>query len=368
MIKPRASDLNGLPAEAALLGRDQELRLLCDFLGRVCGSGSALLLTGGAGIGKTALLDAAARAAADKGMLVLRAAGSEFESDLGFAALNQALIPVLEYVVRLGASHREALAIALGLREGKAADRLVISTAVLLLLCRVAAECPVLLIVDDLPWVDAASAAVLTFVVRRLAGSKVGFLGAMRSDVHDIFGPHDLPRRSVPPLGARASAELLDHRFPDLAGLARTRLLAEARGNPLAILEPPASRSRRQPLRQTADRAPYRDDASEAATAPPREVQPRPAQTDLGRQLAGSAVGQATVIVSLPLTPQERQVALMAASGLTNKQIGQRLFMSHRTVGAHLYHVFPKLGVKTRAGLRDALSSRANVEPAPQGT
>jgi DNA-binding NarL/FixJ family response regulator len=55
------------------------------------------------------------------------------------------------------------------------------------------------------------------------------------------------------------------------------------------------------------------------------------------------------------LTPQEREIAQLAAHGLTNKQIGQRLYLSHRTVAAHLYRVFPKLGITTRAALRDAL-------------
>jgi DNA-binding CsgD family transcriptional regulator len=56
------------------------------------------------------------------------------------------------------------------------------------------------------------------------------------------------------------------------------------------------------------------------------------------------------------LTPQEREVALLAASGLTNKQIGERLYLSHRTVGSHLHRIFPKLGITTRAALRDALA------------
>jgi DNA-binding CsgD family transcriptional regulator len=57
------------------------------------------------------------------------------------------------------------------------------------------------------------------------------------------------------------------------------------------------------------------------------------------------------------LTPQELEIAELAAVGLSNKQIGQRLFLSHRTVGAHLYQIFPKLGVTSRAALRDALAS-----------
>ena len=57
------------------------------------------------------------------------------------------------------------------------------------------------------------------------------------------------------------------------------------------------------------------------------------------------------------LTPQEREIALLAASGLTNKQIGERLYLSHRTVGFHLHRLFPKLGINSRAALRDALAS-----------
>jgi DNA-binding CsgD family transcriptional regulator len=65
------------------------------------------------------------------------------------------------------------------------------------------------------------------------------------------------------------------------------------------------------------------------------------------------------------LTPQERQVAELAATGLTNKQIAERLFVSHRTVGAHLYQIYPKLGISSRAALRDALSEQEGTVPAP---
>jgi DNA-binding CsgD family transcriptional regulator len=67
-----------------------------------------------------------------------------------------------------------------------------------------------------------------------------------------------------------------------------------------------------------------------------------------------------------PLTPQEREIAMLAATGLSNKEIGQRLFMSHRTVGAHLYQIFPKLGITSRAALRDALADLP--EPGKPGT
>ena len=57
------------------------------------------------------------------------------------------------------------------------------------------------------------------------------------------------------------------------------------------------------------------------------------------------------------LSPQELQIARMAAAGLTNREIGERLYLSHRTVGSHLYRIFPKLGVTSRAQLRDALAA-----------
>ena len=65
------------------------------------------------------------------------------------------------------------------------------------------------------------------------------------------------------------------------------------------------------------------------------------------------------------LTPHEREIASLAAGGLTNKQIGERLFLSPRTVSTHLYRIFPKLGVSSRAGLRDALQRLAESSAAP---
>jgi DNA-binding CsgD family transcriptional regulator len=228
-------------ASAALVGRDGELDQLARFLDEVAARGRALLLTGDAGFGKTALLEATAATASDRGLVVLRATGSEFEAELSFAALNQLLFPVLPHIEELGQAHRDALSVALGLSQGTAADQLVVSTAVLLLLCRVAADSPVLLVVDDLPWLDRASAAIISFVVRRLGGTRIGFLGAVRDDDGDFFGPHDLPRQPVAPLGEQAARTLMDLHFPALADPVRARLLAESQGNPLAILELPAA-------------------------------------------------------------------------------------------------------------------------------
>jgi DNA-binding CsgD family transcriptional regulator len=71
----------------------------------------------------------------------------------------------------------------------------------------------------------------------------------------------------------------------------------------------------------------------------------------------GLSIGRPEVAGPLSLTPQQREIAMLAAAGLTNKQIGERLFLSHKTVATHLYQLFPKLGIGCRAGLRDALKN-----------
>ena len=67
--------------------------------------------------------------------------------------------------------------------------------------------------------------------------------------------------------------------------------------------------------------------------------------------------GAPGIAESASLTPLDRQIADLAAAGLTNKQIGERLYLSHRTVAAHLYQIFPRLGITSRAALRDALDA-----------
>jgi DNA-binding CsgD family transcriptional regulator len=78
----------------------------------------------------------------------------------------------------------------------------------------------------------------------------------------------------------------------------------------------------------------------------------------------GVSLGHAYGLGPRSLTPQEWQIAQLAAAGLTNKQIGERLFLSHRTVAAHLYRLFPRLGITSRAALRDALGESVREQPA----
>ena len=234
-----------------LVGRGDELELIDSLLGGARdGSGSRLILSGGPGVGKSALLDAAAVRGAASGMRVLRASGVECEAEIAFSALHQLIYPLRKDVERIAEQHRGALRRVLDLAHVGLTDS---ATAVLALLAEVAAERPVLVIVDDVAFVDRASATVLGFVVRRMAHVPIAFLAAGRGSADGLLQQVRIPERLVEPLAAEAAGELLDLRSPGLAGPVRRRLLADAAGNPLAVLELPAAltdhqRNGRDPL------------------------------------------------------------------------------------------------------------------------
>jgi DNA-binding CsgD family transcriptional regulator len=224
-----------------IIGRDDELRELHDFIDRLRIQGQPLLLSGEAGVGKTILLDAAARYARAQGYRVVHAAGVEFEADVSYAALHLVLQPLLGELENLTTWYRDALTTALGLREGARSDQLVLTNALLALLAAAASSAPLLLIVDDLPWIDRASSAVLGFVARRLGQLPVGLLTASRTDEKSFLGQVGLPTRHVPPLTDAAASALLASRYPAMSPRVRQRLLTQAQGNPLALLELPAA-------------------------------------------------------------------------------------------------------------------------------
>ena len=225
-----------------LAGRDRDLTVIRAFLSEAAADGAALLVSGEPGMGKTTLLNASADTAAADGWRVLRGAGVQFGAKPGFSGLAELLSPLSAEFAQLSELHQNALAVALSRSDGVAADRLVLSTAVLAVLRAAAAARPLMVIVDDLPWLDRPSATVLAFAARRLSGSRVGLLAAARPGEHDVWGG-GLPVRELEPLSDEAAAELIDRRFPDLTAHVRDRVLTVAGGNPLALTELPASLS-----------------------------------------------------------------------------------------------------------------------------
>jgi len=195
----------------------------------------ALVVRGEAGVGKSALLEYAVGAAAD--MRVARAAGVESEMELAFASLHLLCVPLLDRLEGLPAVQRDALGVALGLREGGPPDAFLVGVAVLTLLAEVAEERPLLCVVDDAQWLDRASAQVLAFAARRLLAEPVGLVFAAREPGGQFRGLADLEVRGLPDQDARVLLRSVV-RFR-LDEQVRDRILAEANGNPLALLELP---------------------------------------------------------------------------------------------------------------------------------
>jgi DNA-binding CsgD family transcriptional regulator/tetratricopeptide (TPR) repeat protein len=219
-----------------LHGRRSEREALGRLLAAVRGGQSRVLVVcGEAGVGKTALLESAIGSASGVG--VLRAVGVESEMELAFAALQQLCAPLLGRLDRLPVPQRDALGVAFGLRAGDAPDRFLVGLAVLSLLAEVAEEQPVLCVVDDAQWLDRASAQALVFVARRLLAESVALVLVTREPGEDLEG---LPRLAVEGLGDGDARALLGSvlRVP-LDERVRERIVAETRGNPLALLELP---------------------------------------------------------------------------------------------------------------------------------
>ncbi|MBV8219730.1 MAG: AAA family ATPase, partial [Solirubrobacterales bacterium] len=200
------------------------------------GMSGALVLRGEAGIGKTTLLEYAAACAAD--LQVSRVVGVEAEMELGFAALHQLVLPFLPGLEQLPPPQRDALACALGLACGNAPDGFLVALAALTLLGNAAAERPVLCAVDDVQWLDQASAAVLAFVARRLVTGGIGMLFAIRDPAERRVALDGVPELTLPGLPDREARELL----ASVSGVpvnprVGERIVAETRGNPLALVE-----------------------------------------------------------------------------------------------------------------------------------
>jgi DNA-binding CsgD family transcriptional regulator len=232
-------------ASPVLVGRNRECATIDELLeGALAGESGSLIVRGEPGIGKSALLDYAA-ARADE-MQLLTTAGVEAEADLAFAGLYGLLRPILGRLCELPELQANALSGALGLAPSTGSDRFLVSAAVLGLLAEAAEEGPVLCLVEDAHWLDTPSAEALVFTARRLGAERVAIMFAVREGEARTFEGRGLPELFVEGLGDEDALALLAIRSSEIASSVRERLLAEAAGNPLALLELPAALSEEQ--------------------------------------------------------------------------------------------------------------------------
>src|SRR3954447_19684071 len=222
----------------SLRGRSHECGVLDRLIQEVSsGRSGAVVLRGEPGIGKTALLDYAVESAS--GLTVVRSVGVQSEMELPFAALHQLSAPMLHRLDRLPGPQRDALGTAFGLSAGPAPDRFLVGLAVLGLLAEVAEEGPLVCVIDDAQWLDRASAQALAFVARRLVAESVGVIFAVRAggEGRDVAGLRELVVEGLGDDDARTLLASVIRR--PLDERVRERIVAETRGNPLALLELP---------------------------------------------------------------------------------------------------------------------------------
>ena len=227
---------------AHLLGRDACLELIDRLIGEIEDAGAALLLSGEPGIGKSALLNVARHRAEARGISVVTMTGILAEVHLPFAALELALRPLMKRVKLLPPRQQSALLAAFGIRDAAAPpDIFLVGLATLSLLTESAARKPILLIADDIQWLDQATYDVLAFVVRRLRSDPIVLMAAIRDGFDRTFGGTDIERLRLARLDNTDAEHLLTDHAPGLSPVLKARFLEQAAGNPLALVELPRS-------------------------------------------------------------------------------------------------------------------------------
>src|SRR6201997_5855973 len=219
-----------------LFGRQRERDVFARLLDAARSRhGAVLVVRGDPGVGKTALLEYLGETGSD--FRVVRAAGIEQELEIDYAALQQLCSPLLDFSERLRGLQRDSLGVAFGLSPGTAPSQFLVGLAALGLLAEAAEEWPLLCVVDDAQWLDRASARTLAFVARRLVAERIALVFATRDANGDLSR---FPQLVVGPLGHRDSRTLLEGVLPSRVDEpVLERIVAETRGNPLALLELP---------------------------------------------------------------------------------------------------------------------------------
>ncbi|HWD77702.1 MAG TPA: ATP-binding protein, partial [Kribbella sp.] len=220
-----------------LFGREEVLQRLRQCLDDAESRGCSIGLTGEPGVGKSALQARIAADAETAGFTVLRARGVQSESQLPYAVLHQVLAPILPRASGMPAPQRESLLACFGLVEAHDVNPFFTSLAVLDLLVEAAADAPVLICLDDLQWMDRASVDSLAFVARRIAAERVVLLSTSRSESLLLGDDRTTTWIDVDGLPTDAAHALLRFHAPGLSSEFRDRIVAQAAGNPLALIE-----------------------------------------------------------------------------------------------------------------------------------
>ena len=331
-----------LPSQTGrIIGREPGLARLRGLVEPVPRAGQVLLVTGEAGMGKTVLLADAAGRARSAGMRVLSVTGRESESKLAFAGLHQLLRPALSGAAGLPGRQAQALLSALGLAADPVApDPLLTGVAVLTLLSDLSERSPVLVVADDAQWLDRSSLDALAFAGSRLDAERVVLLVGARGPAPPAGFDRGFPELHLEPLSAADAGRLLDGQPRPPRGRARAQVLAQAEGNPMALIElakvvaddPAASR------RWAAEPLPPTDRLSAVITS---RYAALPEQARAALLLAAVADGpDLAAAASHGAGPDARALAPAEQLGLV-KVDRTGLQFSHPLVRAAIYHSAP---------------------------
>lgn len=318
-----------------LVGRDSELDALRTLIHETPDRGGGIVVSGPAGIGKTSVVQAAAAMARESGLRVVATAGVEAEAELPFAALHQLLRPLSAVTTKLPQRQRDALEDAFGVsrRQSSSPEPFLVALAALNVLVEAAAHAPIAVIVDDVQWIDRASHDALTFIARRVEYDHVAVVVALRDGYDSPLVAARLPRVELGPLDDSSARVLLNASGGDLATWITERVLSEAGGNPLALVELPV-----------AWRAAERQNAT-PATAPYLPLTERLERSFAGRLFELPTASRDAVLIAAVDTIGELGPILAGTSALSGVGVGPDVLQPAVTAG--LLH-FDEMHVRFR--------------------
>ena len=325
------------------------------------GQSAVLVLRGEPGIGKTALLRYAARQAS--GLRTTEVEGIQAEMELSFAGIHRLCAPMLGGLDVLAEPQQNALRVAFGVTSGDAPNRFLVAVAVLNLLSATAEERPLLCLVDDAQWLDAASVQALGFVARRLVAEPMAMIFSLREPV-TTRALDGLPQLSVQGLDEPDARALLSRAVPGpVDDRVRDRIISETEGNPLALIE--LSQRMSRPERAGGFAPPAGSDLpSQLEEQYLRRISALPTATQRLMLLAAAEpLGDAGLLwraaERLSLDPD----ALVAATRAGLLDIGDRVRFHHPLVRSGVYRAASS---EERRCVHDALAEASDPGLAPE--